>query len=118
MEAKAKYEKVRGIATFSTAQKHQLDRGFMFHDRAEAAAVHTRKSAKASMTANKPFETYKEVFGKNSIKDFPALSNPYPSNSTPKLIDQELVEDLQHVSIRQPRCFAKFCSFKGRDMDP
>ncbi|PTB50416.1 hypothetical protein M431DRAFT_19838 [Trichoderma harzianum CBS 226.95] len=48
------------------------------------------------MTANKideliPFETYKEVFEKNSIEDFPALSNLYPSNSTPKLIDQELV---------------------------
>lgn len=75
------------------------------------------------MTANKideliPFETYKEVFEKNSIEDFPALSNLYPSNSTPKLIDQELVEDLQHGSIRQPRYFAKFCSFKGRDMDP
>ncbi|KAL6824312.1 hypothetical protein J3E69DRAFT_366817 [Trichoderma sp. SZMC 28015] len=128
MEAKAEDEKVREIATFSKwddgMDRQRQAEGFMFHDRAEAVAVHTGENQqKASMMANKideliPFETYKEGFEENSTEKFPSLSDFYPNNSTLKLKGQELVEDLQHGSIRQPRCFATFCSFKGRDMDP
>lgn len=48
------------------------------------------------------FETCKEGFEENSIEEIPALSDLYPNKSTPKLIDQELMEDLQHGSIRGP----------------
>ncbi|KAF3060161.1 hypothetical protein CFAM422_011430 [Trichoderma lentiforme] len=47
------------------------------------------------------FETCKEGFEENFTEEFPSLSDFYPNNSTPKLIDQELVEDLQHGSKEQ-----------------
>ncbi|KAL7791125.1 hypothetical protein V8C43DRAFT_65318 [Trichoderma afarasin] len=47
-------------------------------------------------------ETFRERFKENSIEEFPSLSDIHPNNSTPKLIDQELMEDLQRGSIRDP----------------
>lgn len=45
MEAKVEESTKKSLHFFSV-QKHQLHRGFMFHGRAEAAAVHTEEISK------------------------------------------------------------------------
>lgn len=129
MEAKTEDEKVREIATFSKGddgmdQQRQAEWDAQTEDQRDEVCKSTnctedscvtvyqgrcnpyRSQQKALIMANvielTSFETCKEGFEENSIEEIPALSDLYPNKSTPKLIDQELMEDLQHGSIRGP----------------
>lgn len=118
MEAKVE-ESTKNRYNFWCAKAPTAQRIYVPRSGRGCRSPYRRNQQKASMTANKideliPFETYKGRVRGELHRRIPITERSLPEQFYTRTHRPGTCGRL----TRQPRCFAKFCSFKGRDMDP